>query len=88
MATEPTGNRKLAAILMADVVGYSRLMGRNENETIERLKAYHHSPSERDSPTDQEYGRTGCKASRGSTQSPPNWTHSLREVLSTPLRYN
>ena len=38
---EPTGtNRKLAAILMADGVGYSRLMGRDEDETIERLKAF------------------------------------------------
>ena len=38
---EPTGsNRKLAAILMADVVGYSRLMGRDQDDTIERIKAY------------------------------------------------
>ncbi len=40
---ETTGsNRRLAAILMADVVGYSRLMGRDEDDTIERLKAYRH----------------------------------------------
>jgi adenylate cyclase len=31
--------RRLAAILAADVVGYSRLMGVNEEGTIERLKA-------------------------------------------------
>ena len=31
--------RRLAAILAADVVGYSRLMGANEEGTLERLKA-------------------------------------------------
>ena len=32
--------RKLAAILAADVVGYSRLMGRDESGTLERLKVH------------------------------------------------
>jgi class 3 adenylate cyclase len=32
--------RRLAAILVADVVGYSRLMGRDEAGTFERLRAY------------------------------------------------
>ena len=32
--------RKLAAILAADVVGYSRLMGADEEGTLERLKAH------------------------------------------------
>ena len=32
--------RKLAAILSADVKGYSRLMGENEEETIRTLNAY------------------------------------------------
>lgn len=32
--------RRLAAILAADVVGYSRLMGRNESGTLARLKAH------------------------------------------------
>jgi adenylate cyclase len=32
--------RRLAAILAADVVGYSRLMGVDEEGTHERLKAY------------------------------------------------
>ena len=31
--------RRLAAILAADVVGYSRLMGEDEAGTLERLKA-------------------------------------------------
>jgi adenylate cyclase len=30
--------RKLAAIVAADVVGYSRLMGRDESGTVERLR--------------------------------------------------
>src|SRR5215510_15556109 len=32
--------RRLAAILAADVVGYSRLMEQNETETFERLRAH------------------------------------------------
>jgi adenylate cyclase len=32
--------RRLAAILAADVVGYSRLMGRDEQGTLARLKAH------------------------------------------------
>ncbi len=32
--------RRLAAILAADVVGYSRLMGADEAGTLERLKAH------------------------------------------------
>src|SRR5215472_15802190 len=33
--------RRLAAILAADVAGYSRLMGADEEGTHERLKAHH-----------------------------------------------
>jgi class 3 adenylate cyclase len=32
--------RKLAAIVVADVVGYSRLMGADEEGTLARLKVY------------------------------------------------
>jgi class 3 adenylate cyclase len=32
--------RRLAAILAADVAGYSRLMGMDEEGTLERLKAH------------------------------------------------
>src|SRR5467141_2568937 len=32
--------RRLAAILAADVAGYSRLMGADEEETLQRLKAH------------------------------------------------
>src|SRR5207245_8398830 len=34
--------RRLAAILAADVAGYSRLMGGDEEGTLERLKALRH----------------------------------------------
>ncbi len=33
--------RRLASILAADVAGYSRLMGADEEGTLERLKALH-----------------------------------------------
>jgi adenylate cyclase len=38
--TEPSSRRKLAAILSADVVGYSNLMAANEAATVEILKSY------------------------------------------------
>ncbi len=38
--TSPSSRRKLAAILSADVVGYSRLMAANEAATVETLKSY------------------------------------------------
>jgi hypothetical protein len=38
--TDPSSRRKLAAILSADVVGYSCLMAADEAATVETLKAY------------------------------------------------
>ena len=38
--TDPSSRRKLAAILSADVVGYSRLMAADEAATVKTLKAY------------------------------------------------
>ena len=38
--TEENLNRKLAAILSADVVGYSRLMGDDEEHTVNTITAY------------------------------------------------
>ena len=38
--TDPSSRRKLAAILSADVVGYSRLMAADEAATVETLKSY------------------------------------------------
>jgi len=34
------GSRRLAAILAADIAGYSRLMGENEDETVRDLKGH------------------------------------------------
>ena len=39
-----TATRRLAAILAADVAGYSRLMGADEEGTLERLKAHRCEP--------------------------------------------
>src|SRR5215831_4831969 len=39
MASDPV-KRRLAAILAADIVGYSRLMGADEEGTLARLKTY------------------------------------------------
>lgn len=38
--TAPRKDRKLAAILVMDVVGYSRLVGLDEAGTLERVKAH------------------------------------------------
>src|SRR5204863_3403379 len=45
--------RRLAAILAADVVGYSRLMGRDESGTLARLRAHR---KERFEPTVARHG--------------------------------
>ena len=37
--TESTPRRKLAAILAADVVGFSKMMGENEDRTLHNLKS-------------------------------------------------
>jgi class 3 adenylate cyclase len=37
---EPRVERRLAAILAADVAGYTRLMGADEEDTLRRLKAH------------------------------------------------
>jgi class 3 adenylate cyclase len=37
---DPSSRRKLAAILSADVVGYSRMMAANEAATVETLRSY------------------------------------------------
>ncbi len=36
----PSVERRVAAILSADVVGYSRLMAEDEDETVRRIGAY------------------------------------------------
>ena len=48
--TEQRINRRLAAILAADVVGYSRLMGADEAGTLASLKRHREAVSTRQSP--------------------------------------
>jgi hypothetical protein len=57
-----TATRKLAAILAADVVGYSRLIGLDEEGTIARLQALRHEVIDPDDlqpsrPHHQDHGR-------------------------------
>lgn len=40
MPIEPREQRRLAAVLSSDVVGYSRLMGRDETGTLAALKTH------------------------------------------------
>jgi len=40
----PTLERRLAAILAADIEGYSRLMGIDETATLETLRRFGRSP--------------------------------------------
>jgi adenylate cyclase len=42
--------RRLAAILAADVAGYSRLMGEDEEGTLERLKTLRRGPENQGAP--------------------------------------
>jgi adenylate cyclase len=49
--------RRLAAILAADVARYSRLMGLDDEGTLERLKALRSAPSKLASLTDAQRGR-------------------------------
>jgi class 3 adenylate cyclase len=53
--------RRLAAILAADVAGYSRLMGADEEGTLERLKALRRELLE---PEDRRAPRLSGQASR------------------------
>jgi hypothetical protein len=59
--------RRLAAILAADVAGYSRLIGADEGGTLERLKALRASSSIRKSPSiaaaSSKPPATGCSSS-------------------------
>ena len=58
--------RKLAAILVADVVGYSRLAGADEDRTLERLRALR---GDLINPIAAHYGRIVKRTSDGSRTS-------------------
>src|ERR1700740_3431979 len=64
-----TAPRRLAAILAADVVGYSRLMGADEEGTHERLKA--HLREVVDPKIRDHHGRIVISAAAGAWPRPP-----------------
>ena len=47
LVNQVASQRRLAAIFVADVVGYSRLMGADEVATLQRLREYHDAMSDR-----------------------------------------
>ena len=69
--------RKLAAIVAADVVGYSRLMGRDESGTLARLRK---NRSERLDPILTKYGGRLVKLTGDVLLVCSNATLSRREV--------
>jgi hypothetical protein len=63
--------RRLEAVLAADVAGYSRLMGTDEEGTLERLKACRQAlidPIGQRSPVPQRGGRRGSSDDQDSHQ--------------------
>ena len=67
--------RRLAAILAADVAGYSRLMGTDEDGMLERLKALRHELldpkiAEHRGPPRQNRGRRAPYAGNDETEIP------------------
>ena len=62
MSEEPEGlKRRLAAILASDIAGSSRLVGRNEGETVRELKRVQRRVSER---KDRLWRRALCCSTR------------------------
>jgi adenylate cyclase len=64
--------RKLAAILCADVFGYSRLMGENEEATLRTLSSHREII---DSLIEQHRERFVNSAGEGGTLAPPGYGH-------------
>jgi adenylate cyclase len=62
--------RRLAAIVAADVVGYSRLMGRDESGTVARLKQ---NRAERLDPIFAKYGGRLVKLTCPYRKLHPSW---------------
>jgi hypothetical protein len=78
-----SGTRKIAAILVADIVGYSRLAGTDEDRTLSRLRGLR-------SDLMRNYGnwvvlgrddvgkRAACRCDGSHSATPPGGGHSLR----------
>jgi class 3 adenylate cyclase len=67
--------RRLAAILAADVAGYSRLMGTDEEGTHERLKA--HRRELIDPKISEHSGRIVKTTGDGMLPKPGNWSPTI-----------
>ena len=65
---EGSPRRRLAAILAADVAGYSRLMGEDEEGTLAILKAYREIIDERRSSQPDAPRRTWVEVGTGAEQ--------------------
>ena len=63
--------RRLAAILAADVAGYSRLIGADEEGTLARLKAYRREVIDQRSPSTE--GASSRPPATGCWSSLPVW---------------
>jgi len=76
--------RKLAAILAADVVGYSRMMSEDEAGTLARMKAHRHELFD---PKVKEYrGRTrAARVQRRSKGRGTTGGHQRPELLDQPV---
>jgi adenylate cyclase len=96
VADEASVERRLAAILAGDVVGYSRLMGADEVGTLRTLKAIHRELA--DQAIASHYGRvvktTGdgilvefpsVKRYIGDRQTFPDWKWELAQAIGRSL---
>ena len=66
------GTRKIAAILVADVVGYSRLAGADEDRTLARLRGLRSDLI--DPAIDAHHGRIVKRTGDGSSSSSAAWS--------------
>jgi hypothetical protein len=88
--------RRLAAILAADVVGYSRLMGENEMGTLARLKTYRREVV--DPAIEEFHGRIvklmvmarwlSSQASSTPSRAPPQSSVEWLATIMAPLKHN
>jgi hypothetical protein len=76
-----TETRKLAAILVADVVGYSRLAGADEDRTLSRLRALRRMTAMARTPVLPEATPEGALSAHERNRSRGSRGEGRREVL-------
>ena len=77
-----TETRKLAAILVADVVGYSRLAGADEDRTLSRLRALRRMTAMARTPVLPEATPEGALSAQLRRPRPRSATAALRQLPS------